>query len=155
MLLKLAVILIMVIGLYSTLFPRIPGTVIILFGSILYGFATDFMTYQTWILYVLISLVLIAEVGGRSLRKYLTQHERVTRSFSTDTTAGNLGGLIVSDAILGPVAGTILWELIVGKNLLPRWTTVARVLKRLALVAFIRFTCANIIIFLTIRYIFI
>jgi uncharacterized protein YqgC (DUF456 family) len=144
----------MTIGLYSTLFPKIPGTLVILGTAVLYCFLTDYITYQSWLIYALIFLCGLAEVGGRILRIYLTRREGVTRVFSTDTTVGNIAGLIVSDAILGPATGTILWELMVGKTLFPRWTTVSKVLSRLAAVAFLRISCGGIMIFIVVKYIF-
>ncbi|GBG55078.1 hypothetical protein SPFL3102_01049 [Sporomusaceae bacterium FL31] len=154
MILKIIIIIIMLIGLYCTAFPKLSGTLIILAAAIAYWLLTGFSTYQLWLAYMLIGLAFVAEIGGRMLRIYLTQHEGVTRTFSTDTTVGNIAGLIVADAILGPFTGTILWELMVGKNLFPRWTTVSKVLKKLAMVALMRFICANIMVFIVIKYIF-
>ena len=154
MILKIIIIIIMLIGLYCTAFPKLSGTLIILAAAIAYWLLTGFITYQLWLVYMIIGLALVAEIGGRMLRIYLTQHEGVTRTFSTDTTVGNIAGLIVADAILGPFTGTVLWELMVGKNLFPRWTTVSKVLKKLAMVALMRFICANIMVFIVIKYIF-
>lgn len=144
----------MLTGLYCTVFPKLSGTLIILAAAIVYWLLTGFITYQPWLVYLLIGLAFVAEIGGRVLRSYLTQHEGVTRTFSTDTTAGNIAGLIVADAILGPFTGTVLWELMVGKNLFPRWTTVSKVLKKLAMVALMRIICANIMVFVVIKYVF-
>lgn len=154
MILKITFIIMMLAGLYCTVFPKLSGTLIILTAAIAYWILTGFITYQPWLLYLLIGLAFVAEIGGRVLRIYLTQHEGVTRSFSADTTVGNIAGLIVADAILGPFAGTALWEIMVGKNLFPRWTTVSKVLKKLAMVALMRFICANIMVFVVIKYIF-
>lgn len=153
-LLKLCVMIILVSGLYCTVFPRIPGTLVIFSGAVVYWSLTGFITYQPWLLYMLAAIAATAEIGGRALRVYLTGRESVTRTFSTDTTVGNMAGLIASDAILGPATGTILWELLVGKALFPRWTSVARVLKRLMLVAALRFICGLIMIFLIMKYAF-
>jgi uncharacterized protein YqgC (DUF456 family) len=152
--LKIIIIILMLAGLYCTAFPKLSGTLIILAAAIAYWILTGFITYQSWLLYLLIGFAFVAEIGGRVLRIYLTQHEGVTRSFSTDTTVGNIAGLIVADTILGPFTGTVLWELMVGKNLFPRWTTVSKVLKKLAMVALMRFICANIMVFVVIKYIF-
>ena len=152
--LKLGVMIIMVIGLYCTVFPRIPGTLIIFTGAAAYWWFTGFVTYQPWLAYVLIAAVAVAEAGLRALRAYVTGREDVTRTFSTDTTVGNMAGLIVSEAILGPSAGTILWELLVGKALFSRWTSVAKILKRLILVAVIRFCFGLVMIYLIIEYVF-
>jgi len=151
---KFIIVLMMMIGLMGTLSPRFPGTLLILAGAFLYGLITDFVTFQNWIVLALGILVLVAEIGGRVLRIYLTQNFRVSRIFSTDTTAGNIGGLVVTDALLGPVIGTILWEFIVGKTLFPRFDTIIKVLTRLFVAAGIRYICGVIMMFLIIEYIF-
>ena len=101
----------------------------------------------------LAALSALAEFGGRMLRVYLTRRYATSASFSVNTTAGNLAGLIAVDAILGPVVGTIIWELIAGKILMPRWDMVSRVLIRLAAVSALRFLCGLIMTYIIVVYI--
>lgn len=144
----------MMVGLFCTLIPRLPGTLIILSGSLLYGMAFGWKNYHSSIVFSLVLLVLLAEVGGRLLRIYLTQSATVSRAFSTDTTIGNAAGLIASDALFGTVFGTLLWEMVAGKTLLPRVNTVVKVLSRLMAAAALRFVCGLLMIFIVMIYIF-
>jgi uncharacterized protein YqgC (DUF456 family) len=136
----------MLVGLVCTFLPRIPGTLIIIGGAILYGIVTGITIMQPLVAELLLTLILLAEIGGRLLRFYLTRHLLVSRLFSVDMTVGNLGGIIVLDAILEPLSGILIWELFVGKTLLPRWDSVSKVLLRLAYIAGFRFTCGLIMI---------
>ncbi|MPN60696.1 hypothetical protein SDC9_208427 [bioreactor metagenome] len=143
----------MFIGLFFTLSPRLPGTLIIVGAAFFYSALTGFSAYSSWLIISLLFLTLLAEIGGRVARTYLTKGFKVPILFSTDTTAGNLAGIVASDALFGPLLGTVIWELIVGKTLLPRLDTVFRVLSRLALVALIRFGCGLIMVVLISKYI--
>lgn len=144
----------MMTGLVCTLLPRLPGTIIILVGPLLYGLAFGWENYHFYIVLSLVLLMLLAEAGGRLLRIYLTRSAAVSRIFSTDTTIGNAAGIVASDAIFGTVFGTLLWEMVVGKTLLPRFNTVARVLFRLAAAAALRFACGLLMISIVVMYIF-
>lgn len=153
MILKLIVFTIIAAGEVGTLAPQVPGTLIIILGAVLYGYATDFVTFNKEIVMWLAALSALAEFGGRMLRVYLTRRYATSASFSVNTTAGNLAGLIAVDAILGPVVGTIIWELIAGKILMPRWDMVSRVLIRLAAVSALRFLCGLIMTYIIVVYI--
>lgn len=145
---KLIIAVIMLIGLVSTVIPKMPGTLIIFGGFLLYGVSTDFTTFQPWITALLVLLTITAEVGGRWLRAYLTRRYHLSRLFCVNASAGNLAGIIAADALLGPVLGIIIWEVIVGKTFIPRWSTVGRVIHLLAIAAILRFICAIIMIIL-------
>lgn len=145
--------LLMFIGLVLTLSPRLPGTLIIASVAFFYSLIDGFSFYRPWLIITLVALVVFAEIGGRLIRTYLTKPFKLSVMFSTDTTAGNLAGIIASDALFGPFLGTIIWEVIVGKTLLPRLDTVLQVLYRLAFIAFLRFVCGCIMIILITKYI--
>ena len=153
-LLKLAVTLIMLMGLALTLVPRFPGTVIILLGAALYGALTSFDTATPWLWTAMLLLVASAEVGGRLLRVVLTRKFNLSREFCANSTIGNVGGILAAEALLGPVIGLIVWELIAGKTLQPRWDTVAKILLRLTAVAALRFCCGFAMMLLTWLYLF-
>lgn len=152
---KYLAMVIMLIGLAGTLSPRISGTIIIMIGALVYSALVGFAGLKLWVIITLISLVLVAEVGGRALRIYLTRRYEVSRLFSTDTTVGSIAGLLATDALFGPVLGTFVWEMIIGKTLLPRWNTVYRVLVRLAAAALLRLVCGIVMIIVIMKYIFV
>lgn len=65
-----------------------------------------------------------------------------------------MGGILAADALLGPVLGLIVWELIAGKALQPHGTTMGNMLFRLAAVAMLRFLCGLVMIGLVLMYLF-
>jgi uncharacterized protein YqgC (DUF456 family) len=151
--LKFLTLLIMLAGLAMTLAPRLPGALLILAAAACYGAFTGFAGGDMWLWAALTTLATVAEVGGRVLRIVLTGKYDVSREFSVNTTAGNLGGILAADAMLGPVAGLLVWELVAGKTLAPRWDAVLNVLIRLAAVSALRFICALIMIVLVMLYV--
>lgn len=152
LLLKIAIILIMLVGLTLTLMPRLPGTLVILGAAVLYLWAAG-ATAPPWVVAALVVLVFTAEVGGRLLRLYLTRRYSLSRIFCVNSSVGNIGGILAADALLGPVLGLVVWEFFAGKTLAPRWDTVGRVLLRLAAVATVRFGCGLLMIVLVLVYI--
>lgn len=154
LLLKLIVAFVMYLGLGCTLVPRVPGTVIILLGALVYGAFTNFTTFEPWQWAALFSLVAVAEIGGRVLRIYLTRSFPLTRTFAASSTVGSIGGVVAADAMLGPLIGLIVWELVAGKTLVPRGNTVAIMLLRLAVAALLRFVCGLAMIVIVLVYIF-
>lgn len=153
MLVNFFALIIMFIGLYLTISPKIPGTVIIIGVAFSYSVFAGVLSVNKWLMISLVLLSLLAEVGGRLARIYLTKDYNLSREFSTDATAGNLAGVIATDALFGPMLGTFIWELIVGKTFLPRWDTITSVLMRLAIVALVRFGCGLTMIILISKYI--
>lgn len=140
---------IMLIGLASTVTPRLPGHIIILGGALLYLSLTGFNNVSAWLIYTLLSITVFAEGGGRLLRLYLTKQFSLSRSFCVNVTAGNIGGTVVANAIFGPMVGLVLWELLVGKTFLPRWSIIGQVLGCLLVVGFLRFFSGLAMILLT------
>lgn len=155
MLINFFVLSIMFIGLFCTLTPRLPGTLIILGAAFFYTAIKGYATVEPWVAYSLMLLVILAEVGGRLARIYWTKGYRIPMEFSSDATAGSIAGVIASDALFGPILGTVVWELIVGKTFVPRWDTISQVLKRLVIVALLRYLCGVVMVLLIIKYILI
>ncbi|MDF2874294.1 MAG: hypothetical protein K0R22_977 [Sporomusa sp.] len=154
MLVKFIVTFIMLVGLLCTVSVKMPGTLIILLGAVLYGTFTGFLTFAPWIIEVLVFLVVAAELGGRALRIYLTRNFSVTRVFSVNSTVTHIAGMLASDALLGPILGLAAWELIAGKTLIPRSDHVLQVVFRLAGVAAFRVVCGVVMIVIINMYIF-
>ncbi|WP_170233235.1 DUF456 family protein [Sporomusa termitida] len=152
---KFIVTFIMLAGLLSTVSVRLPGTLIILLGAILYGAATGFLTFTPWLTAFLLVLAITAELGGRALRIYLTRDLPVSRVFSVNSAVTHIAGMLASDALLGPLLGLAAWEIIAGKTLLPRSDQVLKVLSRLTGVAVLRFVCGAVMIALINLYIFV
>lgn len=153
MLLKITAILIILAGIALTLFPRYPGTLLVLAGAVFYGLFAGFGGFSGELVAALLSLAAVAEIGGRWLRVLLTAKFPFTAAFCSASTAGNIGGIIAADAVIGPVAGLAAWEALAGKTLSPHWSTVSRVLIRLAAVAALRFLCALVMFVLIMIYI--
>jgi len=152
LLIKIGIILIMLLGLSLTLAPRFAGTVIILFGAVLYEFITGFSTMIIWVWVLLLGLTVLAEGGGRMLRNYLTRRSQAARSFSASATVGHIGGVLAANALLGPFWGVILWELIIGKTMVPRWDFIYAVIIRMAAAATLRFMSGVVMIVLVIGW---
>ncbi|MDD4599801.1 MAG: DUF456 family protein [Negativicutes bacterium] len=153
MLLNFFALFVMLIGLFFTLSPRIPGTLIIVGVAFFYSVFTGLSTLTTWMIVLLVGLSLLAEVGGRMARIYLTKDFGISRVFSTDATAGNVAGIVATDALFGPLLGAAIWEIVVGKTFFPRWDMIGKVLVRLTYIAFFRFGCGLIMVVLISKYI--
>lgn len=152
LLIKFIVVLIMQLGLLCTLTNKFPGTLIILTGVFVYGISTNFASMDVKIVTTVAVIAIIAEVGGRLLRIYLTKEYRLSREFSINTMITQAGGIVACDVLVGPTLGLILWEVIIGKTLLPRADTILGILIRLTCVAFLRFTCGLIMLILILNY---
>lgn len=152
LILNFMIIFLLFVGLVCTLAPRLHGTLII--GSVACSYAMIFGVdiIHSWVGVTLLLCVLIAEVGARKLRRVLTDHFAVTRIYSIDTTVCNLAGIIVADALLGPLLGMLIWEGVVGKNLFPRLDDIGSILLRLMIIGWVRFLCGLIMIIIVIQY---
>ena len=151
---KFIVVVIMLLGLVGTLVPKIPGTIIILFGALLYGLTTNFAGLTPWLVMILVALVLIAEIGGRLLRVWLTKRYYLSRQFSTNVSTGNIAGVVAADALFGAQLGGLLWELVAGKIFFPRWSTIGKVITGLAIAAIFRLLCGMVMILLIVIYLY-
>jgi len=147
------IILIMFSGLMCTLAPRLYGTVIILVATGVYAVITSVSVFPLWVAVSLLMLTLVAEVGANGLRVFLTRHYEVSRIYSIDTTVCNLAGIVVADALVGSLIGMTIWELVVGKALLPRLDSIGKVLVRLIAAAVLRLICGWIMIIIVVKYI--
>ena len=152
LIIKISIMLIMLIGQLCTLAPNFYGTVIILTAAGIYAFILGF-NLPLCVLLALLTLVAVAEVGARGLRFYLTKDYKVSRMYSVNTTVCNLTGVVVADALLGPLLGVVIWELVVGKALVPHIESISKVLVRLTILAALRFMCGIIMIIIICNYI--
>jgi hypothetical protein len=152
LIIKISIMLIMLIGQLCTLAPNFYGTVIILTAAGIYAFILGF-NLPLWVILALLSLVAVAEVGARGLRFYLTKDYKVSRMYSVNTTVCNLTGVVVADALLGSLLGVVIWELVVGKALVPHIESISEVLVRLMILAALRFMCGIIMIIIICNYI--
>lgn len=152
LLIKFIVILIMLIGLICTLAPKLYGTVIILLAACVYALFIEISILPLWVAVSLFVLALTAEIGANGLRVFMTRHSEVSRIYSVDTTVCNLAGIVVSDALLGPLIGVTIWEVLVGKTLFPRIDSIGKVLVRLIITALVRLICGLIMIIIVVKY---
>jgi len=146
------IILIMFIGLICTLAPRLYGTVIILVTAGVYALIIGVSVFPLWVAVSLSMLTVVAEIGANGLRVLLTRHSEVSRAYSVDTTVCNLAGIVAADALLGSLVGMTIWELLVGKALLPRLDSIGKVLVRLIATAVLRLNCGLIMIIIVVKY---
>lgn len=151
---KLPILIIMLLGLAATLVPKVPGTLIIFGAALLYIFLPGNENVPLWLIGLLSVIVIIAEIGGRWLRISLTKCYHLTRLFSSNASVGNIASVVAADALLGPVLGILLWELVAGKTFSPRLNTVAKVIVRLVIAAMFRFLCGLVMIILVLLYLF-
>lgn len=150
---KISIMLIMFIGQLCTLAPKFYGTVIILAAAGIYASIFGFSNVPLWVILVLVALVVVAEVGARGLRIYLTKDYKVSKTYSVNTTVCNLAGVVVADALLGSLMGVTIWELVVGKALVPHIESISKVLVRLIIVAILRYMCGIIMIIIICNYV--
>ena len=148
------VFLVMLTGLFLTLIPRVPGTIIIFVGALIYGAfnGLDSVSPQIWL--VLLAIIVIAEIIGAWLRVILTRKIIMSRSASVNSFVTNFAGILVSDALLGPHLGLLLWESIAGPILESHTRSVAGTMLRLTAVASWRFGCGLAMIVIIIVYFF-
>ena len=149
---KIIIMVIMLIGQLCTLAPNFYGTVIILAAAGIYASIFGFSNVSIWVIPVLVALVAVAEVGARGLRIYLTKDYKVSRTYSVNTTVCNLAGVVAADALLGSLIGVTIWELVVGKALVPHIESISKVLIRLVILAILRFMCGIIMIIIICNY---
>lgn len=151
MFIQIIAVLLMLFGLVGTLFPKFHGAIIILWGTIGYILSAGLTEFSTRLLLGITGIAALAEISGKVLQSYLTKRYKVSPRFSTDTTVGNLAGIVVIEALFG-LLGTVVFEAIIGKTLLPRINTVAAVFIRLFVGAAFRFSCGLVMIFLVLKY---
>jgi len=142
----------MYIGLLCTLAPRLHGTVIILAAAGIYAIIIGVEVFPVWVPAGLFILSLTAEAGANGLRHFLTKHSAASRVYCINTFVCNTAGIVVADALLGSVIGLTIWELVVGKNLLPRFDSISKVLVRLIVTAVLRLSCGVMMIIIVVKY---
>ena len=153
MLLKITVIFIMFIGLLGTLLPKVPGTLVIVCGAIIYSVCSG-AQFSRQFTASLVLLVMIAEAGGRLLRYYLTRNSKVSLLYSANSTVGNAAGVLVANALFGPIIGLLIWELLSGKTWTAKSKEIAAVLLKAMAAAILKFICGFIMILLILNYLF-
>ncbi|WP_093794604.1 DUF456 family protein [Sporomusa acidovorans] len=146
MLVEFLTTLLMMIGLFCTVSVKLPGTLLILLAVAFYGTATEFVSFSSRSVGLLLFISIVSELGGRILQSYWLAKFPVTREFSVNSAVCHLGGMLVCDLLLGANLGFVVWEMIAGKTFIPQSDTVIQVLLRLAGVAVFRFMCGFIMI---------
>lgn len=153
MLFSLILTFMLFVGLACTLAVRLSGTLLILIIAVCYGLITGFATFTPAITTSLLLLFLLAEVGGRLLRIFLTKNLALSCEFSINSMVCHFGGIIACNTLAGPVIGFLLWEIIAGKTLLPHTDTALQVLLRLCAVGVLRCFCGVSMIIILYLYI--
>jgi uncharacterized protein YqgC (DUF456 family) len=147
---KLTVILCMLVGLTGTFIHKVPGTPTILLSALVYGVITGFSTMHiTWFM-LLGVLTLVAELGSQYIRDRLFPDAGIDKVFGLDVAAGSFASLILTDVLAGPVIGLIIWELIIGKSLMPLIKKSGILVLKLVVAAMFRFSLAAAMIVIVI-----
>lgn len=117
---KILVAVCLLFGLTGTCIHRLPGTSLIFLAALVYGFVFGRFTGAgvTW-LAALAVLMLIAELGSRCLRRLLATYTDIGKVCGLDVAAGGFASLVITDVLLGPVWGLFVWQLFIGKSLMP------------------------------------
>ena len=139
------IMFIMLIGLFFTFMPKLPGNFIIFSVILFYGAITDFISFNLITIVTFSLLMLCGEVGTRWLRRKLTRKLVISPNFAANATAGNAAGMVASEAFMGS-AGWWVWQLIAGKNLFPRFDTIGQAFVKTGIAAAIRILCGLMMI---------
>jgi uncharacterized protein YqgC (DUF456 family) len=141
-LVKIFAVLCMLLGLIGTFIHKWPGTPLIFLAALIYALFKGFSTPDiTWIV-ILLVLSLVAELGSRLLRDWLMPQVAVDKVFGLDVAAGSFASLVITDVLAGPVLGLILWELLIGKSLMPVIKRSGMLVLKLYVAATFRFSVA-------------
>ncbi|VBB06047.1 Hypothetical protein LUCI_1258 [Lucifera butyrica] len=151
LLVNFAAAVIMAAGTVLTLFPRFHGNLFILAGAFI-AINGNGKIIPPYLLLELTILAAAAEIGSVCLRWFLTKDYDLAPSICINSVVGHIAGLVITGAILGLVSGTILWEIFVGKTLLPRFDVMTKVMVRLAMVAAFRWVCGWLMVLIIFRY---
>jgi uncharacterized protein YqgC (DUF456 family) len=109
----------MVVGLVGTFVHKIPGTPLIFLMAIIYTATMGSTTSKfTWVS-LLFLLMVLAELGWPFMRNYVLPRAGIGEVFGLDVAAGSFSSLILTDVLAGPVLGLLLWEMLIGKSLMP------------------------------------
>lgn len=139
---KLIVAICMLLGLIGTFIHKLPGTPLIFFAALLYGLLIGLSTVGLNWMVILLALMLTAELGSRYLCKRLMPEVDIGKVFGLDVAAGSFASLILTDVLAGPLLGLIIWELLIGKSLMPLLKRSGMLVLKLFVAAVFRFSIA-------------
>jgi hypothetical protein len=140
-------------GVFCTIAPKLHGNSIILGAILLYGIFTDFTTFASWMLFFLVITTILVEISSYLLRIYLTKSYSISRTLAINILAGNLAGVVATNALIGSGWGIWLWQFIAGKTLLPHFDATNTVLRKLVAIALFRIIFGIVIITFALFYI--
>ena len=122
--------------------PRLPGIVTVAAGAAMYRLSQYDTSSGAFFWPVLIFAAAAGEVAARMVRRKLYRRLPLSLGFAADATAGGLSGAFVGSVVFGPVAGLVLWQVLAGKNLLPRWDSIYLALRASFLAGMFRYLAA-------------
>lgn len=150
MLIQFIAVFLMLLGLALIVIPKFHGALIILAGCVLY-MIDGFGESPSWLLPAASGLAIISECSVIAIAHYLTRKFKTVPELSADTAAGNIAGIIVTDALFG-LFGTVAFETVISRTILPRLDTMAKVFSYMAIGALFRLVCGLVMIFLVLTY---
>lgn len=151
LLIQFIAILLMLFGLVVILLPKFHGAVITLLGCILYTLNRGLNEGSQGLLLGLASIAVMIEISGIAVAPFLAKRYNVSTKLSADAVAGNIAGLVVTDALFG-LLGIVAFETIITKTLMPRLNTMGKVFIRLAVGAVLRVICGIVMVLLVLIY---
>jgi uncharacterized protein YqgC (DUF456 family) len=113
-------IIMFIIGIAGTILPALPGVVLIFGGMLIYGFMTDFANLSLWFFVMQLLVMAVIFVVDFIASAVSTSKYGGSKQAAFGAVVGTIFGIIVFGPlgiILGPFAGSIAAEILLGKEI--------------------------------------
>lgn len=113
-------IIMFIIGIIGTILPALPGVVLIFGGMLVYGFMTGFAGLSVWFFLMQLAVTVVIFVVDFMASAVSTKKYGGSRQAAFGAALGTILGLIVLGPlgiIIGPFAGSVAAEILLGKEI--------------------------------------
>lgn len=113
-------IIMFIIGIIGTILPALPGVVLIFGGMLVYGFMTGFAGLRVWFFLMQVAVMAVIFVVDFLASAVSTKKYGGSRQAALGAALGTILGLIVLGPlgiIIGPFAGSVAAEILLGKEI--------------------------------------
>ncbi|HNZ82804.1 MAG TPA: DUF456 domain-containing protein [Sedimentibacter sp.] len=113
-------IIMFIIGIAGTILPALPGVVLIFAGMVIYGFMTDFASLGLWFFVLQLLAMTVIFVVDFIASAVSTSKYGGSKQAAFGAAAGTILGIIFFGPlgiVLGPFAGSVAAELLLGKEI--------------------------------------
>ena len=113
-------IIMFIIGIIGTILPALPGVVLIFGGMLVYGFMTGFAGLSVWFFLMQLAVTVVIFVVDFLASAVSTKKYGGSRQAAFGAALGTILGLIVLGPlgiIIGPFAGSVAAEILLGKEI--------------------------------------